>query len=499
MDDYPGYRVVIARKVAKELKATTMASFFKWCPPSAYDPGRGGRNAPTENYTRFCNGSEVLWLHLDDPETENVIRGLEINAFLIDQAEEIQEEIFDLLSMRLGRWDRAQVPQALIDGYKKETGEDWPYWSNETPPRPMPPAYAMLTCNPDTELHWIYRRFHPDSMEHQEKKIPDPRDPDSGRKVSYKDLGYKLLHFSTLDNKFLTKQQRAELLSKDEMYQRRFVRGEWGIPEGRIHDVTAASLVPGDSKLLDYFRGACRLHRGLDHGDASPTACLWAAVDKDRNIIVYREYYVPNALVSQHRKSITALSEGERYGVQVADPSIGYQRTQKAGKHWSIRDEYADCVGLPRQTAIFWELGDNEEFGTRNRINELLRPSDVPRPHPLTGEMGKWPRLFFVTKSESYPNGCDHLIRELRSQRRERLGTENAKPVFTDDRDESISDHAYDALRYLIASPMGAATVAAARPKAGTFDDWYRRANDKGSVGLWSRLRKAASKWERTA
>src|SRR5262249_28169757 len=119
-DLFPGNRGVIARGVWDKLKKTTMSTFFKDCPPEAY---RYGRRTDQDKVLRFnprkCEDgvvrqSEILWLYLDDPNAEAILRGLEINWFLIDQAEEIEEEIFDILMRRLGRWDRAFVPPQVM-------------------------------------------------------------------------------------------------------------------------------------------------------------------------------------------------------------------------------------------------------------------------------------------------------------------------------------------------------------------------------------------------
>ena len=42
-------------------------------------------------------------------------------------------------------------------------------WINPANKKPLVPNYAMLACNPDTELHWLWRRFHPDSQEWKDK------------------------------------------------------------------------------------------------------------------------------------------------------------------------------------------------------------------------------------------------------------------------------------------------------------------------------------------
>ncbi|RPJ54591.1 MAG: hypothetical protein EHM23_28615 [Acidobacteria bacterium] len=466
-DTFPNNRGVIARRVCKELELTTMSTFFKICPPALYAAPLGKRS-DSEKYLRLRNGSEVLWLHMDNPETENVIRGLEINWFIIDQAEEVAEEIFDTLMARLGRWDKAEVPEWLL----AQHGGRWDFRDPVTG-RPMPPNYPMIACNPDVETHWIYRRFHPESREWQDK---------------WRGMGYKMVQMRSDENKFLPKYNLDVMLSKDESFVRRFVRGEWGIPEGQIHAVSPLSILttnPEDQghpdrgiyvdgrEILEYLRRSCTLHRTLDHGDAQPTCCLWWAVDREGNVIFYREYYKPNTLISDHRENITKLSEGEKYQFNLADPSIFYLTMQKYGGRWSVNDEYADCKNLPRENALFWQPADNNELGTRNRISEYLRV-DPNRIHPITKEKGS-PHLFLLLGSPQYPQGCEQTLRQLKSQRREKIGSESGRPIFGDDRDMAIPDHAYDCLRYAIASRPPVAVEISTRKKRGTWNDIFQK------------------------
>jgi hypothetical protein len=53
---------------------------------------------------RLNNDSEILCMHLEDPNVQGILKGLEINWFLGDQAEEDPahpEEVFDLLRTTL--------------------------------------------------------------------------------------------------------------------------------------------------------------------------------------------------------------------------------------------------------------------------------------------------------------------------------------------------------------------------------------------------------------
>lgn len=486
-DIYPRNRGVIARQVFEELRQTTMATFFKVCPPDAY---RYGKRADSEKYLRLNNGSEILWMHLDDPELEKVIRGLEINWFIFDQSEEGREEIFDSMCSRLGRWDKAEVPDALLRSHEEATnGIDWPWRDRQG--KPIVPTYAMLTCNPDTELHWIWRRFHPESPDHAARTIPvfsPETGKHTGKLTSYRDLGYRMFSMDSLDNKYLPIQNRQALLSQDDHWVRRFVHAQWGILEGLIHEIAPESLIEGSDELLDWLRRSCTLHRVLDHGDSGPTTCGWYAVSSAGDVIFYREYHMPNKLISYHRSQIVAMSEGERYLTNLADPSIFFKTQQKAGGRWSVADEYGETAGIPKETAIYWQPADNNELGTRNRISEYLRV-DPERVHPTLKTAGA-PRLFFVKKSRQYPHGCYHVVREIRAQRRIRIGTEAGRPVFSDERDPSIPDDAYDFCRYAIASRPPIARIPARRLSKWTWHAVHK-ATLRASRGDWPRIWKS--------
>lgn len=452
-DTFPKNRGLIFRRVGKELRSTTMATFFKLCPPSAYDPLYGGRRNDQDGLLRLTNGSEILFMHLEDPNVQGILKGLEINWFFGDQIEEDpehMEEIFDLLLGRLSRWDPAIVPQWMLD-QERAAGREWQFKNPETG-KPMPPPYAMLAVNPDTELHWIYRRFHPESREHQQV---------------YRARGYKMFTMSSLDNKFLPPENREALLAHDDPWVQRNVYGRWGYAEGTIHSIKPESLVVGSPELLEHLRQTCTLHRVLDHGDSAPTVCAWYAVDASGNVLFYREYYQPNALISTHRQNIMALSEYERYETNLADPSIFNKISQKHGGRWSVADEYADVREHPRQTALYWSAADNNELGTRNRINEYLR-IDPNRVHPITRILGA-PRLFFVREGPAYPQGCSHILRETRSQRRVKIGTDLGKSVFSDERDPTVTDHGYDVVRYGIASRPSLFMAGRQVARPGTF------------------------------
>lgn len=432
---FENYRYAIARQTYADLKKTTMQTFFKLCPEELIE-----RHNEQDGLTILKNRSRVDWLHLDNVD-ESTLRGFEPNSILTDQAEETNEKVFDVLDARVGRWDDAVVPQYLLDA-----NPNWP--QNPITGKYIAPSYNQLLCNPDTQFHYIFRKFHPDSPERFKSGVfwvEGEWDPNLGSRESFE-----------------------AALRHDEEWVNKYVKGQWGISEAQIHKVASSSLLEWSPELLDRIKRKGNLFRILDHGDASPTCCLWFAAI-DGVYICFREYYLPNALVSDHRKNIAELSEGESYSADFADPSIFHKQSQKNAGFWTVADEY--LTSDIKAPSITWVAADNNEFATRNRINELLR-SDPSRLHPITKEP-KAPGLYFIRKSEENPYGCFHSITQLQSQRRKVLGYVDGKAIYCDDRDDKVTDHAYDPTRYFVAMHGSSLSIPKREPPRNSIK-WFK-------------------------
>lgn len=418
---FPGYRIAIGRYSNTELKRTTMQTFYKICPLALYDENLGGHRVDSLGYVDLINGSRVYWMHFDQYD-EGALRSLEINAALLDQGEEIPESVYLTLDARVGRWDNVQVPDDLLAAFP-----NWP--RNKMTGRPLAPAYMMTAINPpdEGEFHWSWQRYHPDSPLHQE--------------MFSKTHAY--FQIASHENKALPQENLDTMLTRDEEWVRRYVYGEFSKGEGAIHTISKLSIIDPTEELLEQIKTKAAIIRVLDHGASSPTCCTWWAALKGIHIC-FQEYYQPDRLISFHRQRITELSEGFYFVGSYADPQIFKKESQKYGGFWSVADEYTDST--IQSPPISWQPADNNEFANRNRINELLRVDPNVR-HPITGELGA-PRLYFIRKSDNYPLGCDHIIRETSSQKKELLDEINGKKIYSDERATSVSDHAYDTLRY---------------------------------------------------
>ena len=175
--EYPGNRGVIIRKTLKRLRHTTLVTFFKICPKeliASYNK--------SDLVVRLINGSEILFLEANislDRELDK-LRGLEIGWFFIDEAQEVAEEVFKILTTRL-RW---RLPDGSAPRY---TG--------------------LLTCNPS--INWIKTRFI-------DQKLPDHVFIQS---LAYENPYLPEDYISTLE----------DILSEKE--KRRLLKGEWVVDE----------------------------------------------------------------------------------------------------------------------------------------------------------------------------------------------------------------------------------------------------------------------------
>ena len=409
---FRNYRMIIAREKFTDLKRTTMETFFKVLPS-----GLIKTHNQQDGLTVLVNDSMIWWLHLDNVDL-NTLRGIEPNSVAVDQGEETEEKVYDVLDGRVGRWDQAILPPNLAAIAEHS---DWPRYKNKNF---QSPSYHMTACNPATTFHHLYRYYHPDSEERKDNHFYAEGEWD-------KNLG----SYETYE----------QAIKRDPEWVAKYVKGGWGSGSDAVHRVTKEHILEYSPELLAKIKSKGQLFRTMDHGDSSPTCVLWWAV-LDGVIICYREYYVAGKTISYHRRAISDLSGVEQYEANWADPSIFNKTVQKEQGWSSIASEYENTAY--RAPVITWEKADNNEFATRNKINELLDNTSLYA-HPIT-QVRPAPGIYFIRSSAEYEYGCRESYRQMGAQKKKLLGTFNGRSIYSNDRDESMTDHAYDPIRYFV-------------------------------------------------
>ncbi len=372
---------VIGRYTYPELRDTTRKRFLEVADPSLIRTANVPHDGGGEIEWR-CGGV-TLFRNLDDPHK---YASFEIGYLGIDEITECPENVYMMGDSRVGRaftGDRRGTYAPLF-GTGNPAGQDWVF---------------KLFFSPDhsQETHAGFR--------------PHPRE-----NVDALPPGY----YETISR------------GKPDWWVRRFVKGELAALEGLVWANFDEELhvIPDFPVPRPWSR-----YTGHDHGRRNPTACLWAAVDYDSNILAYREYQSAGPTPIEHTIAILARERGEPIADRYADPSMFSKILPGASGKWhSVADEYAEG-------GIELLPGDNSMGATLDRVRTLLWADpkrSFPDWHPRAGQTGA-PRLFFM-------RSCRETISAVSSWRYKEY-----KQADLGLREEPVDfdDHLPDCLRYV--------------------------------------------------
>ena len=350
MNKMPGSRFLIGRKSFTDLYGTTLRDLFR----IVGDLNGGTHDAPGPFVKRWDGQFHDLYLqdggviycrHLKELET---FKGLEISGYLVDQAEELDEDdkqIFSHLSSRLSWWNDERR-----ETFKKNHGF-------------YPKNFEILLVNPDPG--WV-----------KDLLFGNPEIQIDTRHKQWKVYETDIEH------------NRANLGPGyiEDLYSNhpkewcdRFLKGSWDIRGGQIYKEYS-----DDIHTIDAFKIPAHWPRYMvmDWGINEYHRCvtLWFAVNEVGEIFIYRELSVTGLLASQVAERQHKLSEfdsvprAEDGGLMgIADPAIDHrggivERT--------ILDEFAIHK-------VYFRKANNDVMAGINKVAEVLHVN------PKTGK----PRL----------------------------------------------------------------------------------------------------------
>lgn len=188
---FPRSRWAVVRKDLPTLRRNTIPSFDKL--REQLGGFVGELNQSTWTYP-CANGSEIIVFSesLDiDPDLSRW-KGLEVNGFLLEEADELAEQSFHKAIERAGAWI---VPEGGV----------------------QPPPYVICTFNPcaNWPKHVFYEPW-------QNGTIGAP---------------YAFIPATAADNPYIPELQREAWKQLPEQEYRRFVQGDWDVLSGRYYDV----------------------------------------------------------------------------------------------------------------------------------------------------------------------------------------------------------------------------------------------------------------------
>lgn len=260
-----------------------------------------------------------------------------------------------------------------------------------------------FTCNPGGVGHAWVKRLFVDRDYRQGERAED----------------YVFIPSTVYDNRYLLKENPEYVRTLENLpplRRKAMLDGDWDAFEGqyftefdrRRHEIAPFSIP-------EYWHRFAALDYGLDM-----TACLWLAYPPDRSrLVVYREFYQSDLVLSQAAKKIRELTGEENLRYVVASPDLAGRR-QDGGKSGFDILRLGGVKGLCS--------ADNARISGWRRVREFLRAE---------GQEGAFLGMF--------PQ-CQNLIRTL------------PRLTFDPQKTEDVSltphelTHAPDALRYALAS-----------------------------------------------
>ena len=369
---FPGIQILLLRRSFPELRENHINPLRRWL------NGIARYRESTKEFL-FKNGSRIKLGYLAEEQDALQYQGQSYEVVAMEEATQFTESQY-----------YAMTECCRLHGAMKV---------------PFTPR-MYFTCNPGGVGHgWVKRLFI-------------DRDYRDGEKAE----DYVFIPSTVYDNRFLMENDPdyvRNLESLPPLRRKAMLEGDWDAFEGqyfpefsREKHVVAPFAIPGDWLRFAAF------DYGLDM-----TCCLWLAYPPDQSrLLVYRELYCPDLMLSRAAQEILARSGDEKLRFFVASPDLAGRRQDSGRTGFDILSRHGLKNLVP---------ADNRRIPGWQRVREFLAAGDKNAPF-----LGIFPQ-------------CQNLLRTLPRLTFDPLSTEDAA-----NSPHEIT-HAPDALRYaLMALPF---------------------------------------------
>lgn len=321
--NYDGIQMLLLRRTLGELRENHLLPLLKMLDGTA-------RYVASEKEFRFRNGSRLKLGYCDAENDVLQFQGQAYEVIGLEEATHFTEKQFLCLS-----------ESNRISGEMRQGGF-------------KPRMY--FTCNPGGVGHdWVKRLF-------VDRVYRGNEQPDE----------YRFIKSLVFDNGFLMKNDPGyvkTLMNLPEARRKAMLYGDWDAFEGAFFPEFDIEL--HSCSEMQITREMVKF-RALDYG-LDMTCCLWLAVTDDGRILVYRELYEPNLILSEAASRIIEMSpQDEAVRYTVASPDL-WNRRQDSGKSGFDILSAAGVKGLIK--------ADNRRIAGWRVMREYLKksPSGVPR------------------------------------------------------------------------------------------------------------------------
>lgn len=302
---YPGLQGAIVRKTYASMPGSCLQTYEKkvlgaWNDTEGrFDPNQTpvtkyGKNKP--QWYDYPNRSRLWVGGMDNPSK---VLSSERDVIYINQTEELTLDEWETLATRAtGRAGN------------------------------MPYAQILGDCNPAGRLHWILERANEGKLtllQSRHRDNPTLYDPIAGELT-----GQGRRTMAVLDA--LTGVRRGRLRD-----------GKWVSAEGQIYEEWDPAI-----HIIDPFEipDSWQRLRVIDFGLVNPFVCLWAALDEDGRIYIYRQLYHTGRTVRVHSGQIKKYTE--RIGQTICDHDAEDRATLAENGIPNIAAKKTVSVGIER-------------------------------------------------------------------------------------------------------------------------------------------------------
>lgn len=254
---FPGAKALVARKTNTALAGSAIATYRDMIDPREGVKYFGGNKIRPAAF-EYPNGSVLIVNGLDKPEK---VRSWEFDIAYINEATECTVEDIEFVRSRL-RHGKTLYHQLIMD------------------------------CNPDAPTHWLNQRMNDGLTTRLESRHEDnPRYYDA-----------KLQQWTREGIEYI----QGVLSGLTGVRLARYKFGIWAAAEGIVYEETwdrAHNIVQPFTIPRDWPR-----YLAIDFGYSNPFVCLWAALDPDGRIYIYRQIYRTKRIVEDHCQDIAIAS-----------------------------------------------------------------------------------------------------------------------------------------------------------------------------------------------
>lgn len=409
-EEVPGLRCLIVRKTRESLTESALVTYEQKVLPPGHALHTGQQRRTRQNYT-YPNGSQIIVGGMDKPSK---IMSTEYDLVYAQEGIELTEEDWEALLTRL-RNGKLPYQQILAD------------------------------TNPDTPQHWIKQRAASGKLLLLESRHEDnPRLYDiTQRRWTPDGVSY----LATLNQLTGPRLQRLRY-------------GRWVQAEGAVYDTFDRSLHIVDVGIppSDWPR-----YIAIDFGYINAFVCLWAAVDPDTRLWVYKQLVRTQTLVEDHAKAILHEIAMEEREIKQRIVRGRREKQKELGEEGMARWFLESMEAVPNQVkprAVICDH-DAEDRATLQRhlgmqttaahkaistgiqaVQSRLRVQEDGKPRLLIGRdsvIARDPHMVAASLPIGLAEEIEGYVWDTRNNRKR-----GEEPL-------GLNDHAVDCLRYLVA------------------------------------------------